>query len=342
MSQPSIPPAQTIRHLEAAVYPLFALYAAIQLDVFTPLATRPMSSDELAAALGVDATKLGMLLYVLVQAGFLTVEDGLFANGDEAAHYLVRGTPTYLRGLHSMWTSGTFAEMLVTADSIRTGIAQAKIEYTEEHRAALEAFLRGRNAMLRTSGGVFASRYDLSACRTLIDVGGGAGGFSIALAEAYPHLRIMLADLPHVTKIAQQVVGEAGVGDRIETRGVDVLMESPPGAFDAAVLCAFLQIFPVEEIRIALRHVAAAIHPGGRVYILGQMLDDSRLSPPSAVNGNLVFLNAYDGGQAYTEGEYRQWLSEAGFTNIRRDAPLGQLTICIAEKASGTRTGGAQ
>lgn len=332
MSQPSVPPPQMIRRLEEAVYPLFALYAAIQLDIFTPLATRPMSSDELATTLGVDANKLGMLLYVLVNAGFLTVRDGRFSNGDEAAHYLVRGTPTYLRGLHSMWTSATFEMMLVTADSIRTGIAQAKIDYTEENSDAEEAFLRGRNAMLRTSGGVFASRYDLSACRTLIDVGGGAGGFSIALAEAYPHLRIVLADLPHVTDIAQQVISESGVGDRIETQVVDLLTAPPPGAYDAAVLCAFLQIFPVAQIRVALRHVAAAIRPGGTIYILGQMLDDSRLSPPSAVNGNLAFLNVYDGGQAYTEGEYRQWLSEAGFENVRRHAPLGQLTICIAEK----------
>ena len=58
--------------------------------------------------------------------------------------------------------------------------------------------------------------------------------------------------------------------------------------------------------------------------------------PPWALGAadvKIMFLNAYDGGQAYTEGEYRQWLSEAGFENIRRDAPLGQLTICIAEKA---------
>lgn len=332
MSQPSVPPPQSIRRLEEAMYPLFALYAAIRLDVFTPLATRPLSSDDLATALGVDAKKLGMLLYVLVNAGFLTVEDGRFANGDEAAYYLVKGTSTYLRGLHSMWGSGTFETMLATADSIRTGIAQAKIDYTKEDSDAEAAFLRGRNAMLRTSGGVFASRYDLSACHTLIDVGGGAGGFSIALAEAYPHLRVMLADLPHVTEIAQQVIRESGVGDRIEIQVVDLLTEPPSGTFDAAVLVAFLQIFPVAQIRIALRHVAAAIRPGGTIYILGQMLDDSRLSPPSAVNGNLGFLNIYDGGQAYTEKEYRQWLSEAGFENVRRDAPLGQLTICIAEK----------
>ncbi len=30
------------------------------------------------------------------------------------------------------------------------------------------------------------------------------------------------------------------------------------------------------------------------------------------------FLNVYDEGEAYTEGEYREWLSEAGFENIER------------------------
>jgi len=334
MSQISAPPAPTIRRLEEATAPLFALYAAIQLGVFTPLATQPMSARELAAALGVDANKLAMLLYVLAHAGLLTVDDGRFANGDEAAYYLVQGTPTYLRGLHTMWSSYDLGAFLKTADSIRTGIAQAKLAYTDGNTEALETFLRGRNTMLRTNGGVFAARYDLSTCRTALDVGGGAGGFSIALAEAYPQLRITLVDLPYVMGIAQQVLAESGVADRIETQEVDLLADAPPGQYDIAVLCAFLQVFPVEEVRIALRNVAAAIRPSGTMYILGQILDDTRLTPPSAVRGNLAFLNMYDGGQAYTEGEYRQWLTEAGFINVRRDAPLGQLTICVADKAS--------
>jgi predicted O-methyltransferase YrrM len=333
MSQPSVPPPQTIRRLEEAAVPLFALHAAIQLGVFTPLASRAMAADELADALGVDATKLSMLLYILAYIGLLSVEGGRFANGDEAAHYLVQGTPTYLRGLHTMWSSGDFAANLATADSIRTGIAQAKLEYTEANSKELEAFLRGRNTLLRTAGAVFAARYDLSSCRTLVDVGGGAGGLSIALAEAYPQLHITLVDLAHVTEIAREVVAESGFENRIETQDVDLLRESPPGMYDAAVLFAFLQIFPVAEIRIALRNVAATIRPGGTIYILGQILDDTRLTPANAVMMNLGFLNIYDHGQSYTDGEYQQWLTEAGFINIRRDAPLGQVTICIADKA---------
>ncbi len=58
--------------------------------------------------------------------------------------------------------------------------------------------------------------------------------------------------------------------------------------------------------------------PGGVVHLVTQVLDDSRLSPEDAVGFNLVFLNIYDHGQAYTEQEYRDWLAEAGFVDFER------------------------
>jgi hypothetical protein len=51
---------------------------------------------------------------------------------------------------------------------------------------------------------------------------------------------------------------------------------------------------------------------------LGQIIDDSRIAPPETVVSNLYFLNIYDGGQAYTEQEYRDWLTEAGFEGFER------------------------
>ena len=50
----------------------------------------------------------------------------------------------------------------------------------------------------------------------------------------------------------------------------------------------------------------------------GLILDDSRLSPAYAVYSNLAFLNVYDESRAYTEGEYRAWLEEAGFVVLER------------------------
>jgi hypothetical protein len=48
---------------------------------------------------------------------------------------------------------------------------------------------------------------------------------------------------------------------------------------------------------------------------------------------NLVFLNVYEEGQAYTEHEYRTWLTEAGFVDIERTLLGGGDSLVVASKA---------
>jgi hypothetical protein len=67
------------------------MLAGMELDLFTPLAGGPLSAGQIADAVGVQATKLRPLLYALVVAELLMVEDGLFSNTIEAGRYLVRG-----------------------------------------------------------------------------------------------------------------------------------------------------------------------------------------------------------------------------------------------------------
>jgi hypothetical protein len=60
------------------------------------------------------------------------------------------------------------------------------------------------------------------------------------------------------------------------------------------------------------------VNPGGKIYIIGQILDDSRTSPLEAVGFNLTFINLLEAGESHTEEEHREWLSEAGFVDIER------------------------
>ncbi len=77
-----------------------------------------------------------------------------------------------------------------------------------------------------------------------------------------------------------------------------------------------------------MANVGKVVRPGGDVYILGFVVDDSRISPLETVGLNLFFLNIYDEGQAYTENEHRGWLSAAGFGEIARFAlPEGRSVI---------------
>ena len=114
----------TIQKLATAVYPSFAMLAGMQLDLFTPLKDGPMTAEDLADALGVKAEKLSPLLYALVAAELLTVEEERFANTAEADQFLVRGKSTYMGGRHGIFSQRWHA-VLKTADSIQTSEPRA-------------------------------------------------------------------------------------------------------------------------------------------------------------------------------------------------------------------------
>jgi ubiquinone/menaquinone biosynthesis C-methylase UbiE len=152
-----------------------------------------------------------------------------------------------------------------------------------------------------------------------LDVGGGSGGLAVAIVEACPHVQATVVDLPSITPITRRLVAEAGATDRIRIMTADVVHGPLTGTFDVAVLRAFIQVLWPDDAHHALKNVSTVINPGGAIYILGHILDNSRVSPIEEVGHNLACVNAYERVPAdYTEQEYKDWLTEAGFEQIER------------------------
>lgn len=325
------PRLDAIPKLEMAAHLAFAAMAGLQLDLFTPLADGPRTCQELAAALGVSLASLRPLLYALVLAGLLTVDDDRFSNTAEADQYLVRGRPSYAGGIHEIWRQRWQAEMR-TADSVRTGVAQAKMDWSTMSDDDLMAFFRGGAGTVTRGGRLTAERYDLSQCRRLGDIGGGSGHLALAMVQACPGLKATVVDLPRITAFARRFIEEAGLGERVDVISADITLEPLRVSFDFAVMKGVLQTLSPEQARLALLNAAPAIAPGGTLQIHGRILDDSRLSPPDAVAMNIVFLNLFDGGQAHTEREHREWLQDAGFVDVTRDRLPDGVDVLIARK----------
>lgn len=331
-SNDSTPPRPvTFDQLRHAVYPSFAMLAGMQLDLFTPLTDGPKNADELAEALGVNANKLAPLLYLLVTTGLLTASDGRFSNTSESDQYFVRGGPTYIGGVHEL-----FAELweaaLKTAESIRTGVPQAKHDFAAMSQEELGGFFRGLHPGAQAAGRQLAQILDLGRHRHLLDVGGGSGGLAIAACKACPELHATVVELPSIVPITKEFLAEAGMTDRVQVASVDVIERPPEGTFDVAILRFLIQVLSADQAFRAVLNVSQAIGLGGMIHIVGHVLDDDRLSPPAATCLNLVFLNLYDNGQAYTEAEHREWLQKAGFADIRRSVLPDGSTLVTARK----------
>src|SRR5215510_4217752 len=322
---------ETIEKLNSAVYPSFAMVAGMQLDVFTPLKDGPMRVGLLAEALGVNPHKLRPLLYALVTAELLTVQDERFSNTPEAAHFLVRGQPAYLgdtyEGRLMRWRA-----TLHTAETIRTGVPQAKVDYAAMPPDQLAAHYRGIHAEAVATARTLMAQHDFSSTRHRVDVGGGSGGLALTVADACPQLQATVVDLATVTPITQRYIDEAGLAERVHVMTADAVQGPLRGAFDVAVLFRLIQVLAPDQARRVLRNISQVVEPGGVIYIIGQVLDNSRLSPPETVAGNLFFLNVFEEGQAYTEHEHRDWLADAGFTQCERLLLPNKMSIVRARK----------
>jgi len=293
------------------------MLAGMQLDVFTPLKNGPMTAEQIAASIGVAPKRLRLLLYCLVAAGLLTESDGKFANTPEANQFLVKGGPSYMGNKHGS-IAHRWSSCFKTAESIRSGVPQAKLDFSNSPPQELETFLRTINVNTVPAARALLEKYDFSSVKTLADVGSGGAGLAITISKAHPHIRATAVDLPQVVSIARKIIREEHIDHRIDVIAANVVTDSVPGSYDVAVLRGFLQVLSAEDARLAVRNIGAAVNPGGKIYIIAQILDDSRLSPAEAVGFNLAFINAYDAGESYTESEHRDWLTEAGFVDIER------------------------
>ncbi len=327
----SPPQPEAITRLFDAVYPSFAMLAGMELDLFTPLKDGPLTVEQLADTIGVQAIKLRPLLYALVVAGLLTVDNDLFLNTHEANHYFVRGKPAYLGGQQELTTSN-WTSVLKTAGIIRAGGPLEKNDYHSMSQDELVALFRGLYPGAILDADRLMDQYDFSTYNALLDVGGGSGGLAIAMTQANLHLKATVIDLPLVTPITRQFVEEAKAADRVEILTADAIHDTLSGSYDVVVARHIIQVLSADDSRALLSNLATVLKPGGVIYLVGWVLDDSRVSPQNIVGYNLVLLTSYKDGQAYTEQEVHNWLVAAGFVDFERVVMSGGESILTARK----------
>jgi SAM-dependent methyltransferase len=307
----------TIERLVSAVYPSFAMLAGMELDIFTTFKDGPLSAAQVATALGMDPIRVKPLLYALVAAGLLTADDDQFQNTAESAYFLVRGRPEYIGMRHHAYRR-RWQTVLRASDAIRSGVSESPRIYAEMPLEERDSYYRGLHTEAVLAGRVLAQHDDFSPYRNLVDVGGGSGGVAIALTRAWPRLSATIVDLPGTTPVAQRNVDEAGLRDRVNVISADIVRDPLTGPYDVAVLRGVLIVLPPHAARTVLQNVHHALAPGGVIYVIGWILDDSRVSPRELATYNLQFSTALDEGGIYTEGEIRRWLLEVGFHDVVR------------------------
>lgn len=294
-----------------------ALKAAVEIDLFTAIATGHATVDTLAAHCGTDRRATRILCDYLTVGGFLTKNDGRYGLAHDVAVFLNRQSPAYLgdvtRFMHSESLLEAFRDI---AAVVRTGRTQLPGEGTvETNFQGWVDFARSMVPMMRGPAeflGVLA-RERLPGKRQVLDIAAGHGLFGICVAQNNPEAQITALDWQPVLEVAKENAQRHQLLDRYRCLPGDALAMEYGGPFDLVLITNFLHHFPHSTCVDALRRVRRAVAPGGLVFTLEFIPNPDRVSPPMPAEFAFTMLGTTTRGDAYTFDEYQSMFAEAGF-----------------------------
>ncbi len=181
---------------------------------------------------------------------------------------------------------------------------------------------------------VFANRP-----KTLLDIGGNTGKWSLQCVTHDPDVEVTILDLPGQLAKARTNIEAQGYGDRIHGHPFDLLdKDAPfPKGFDAIWMSQFLCCFSKDEIVSILKRAAEAIDDDGRVYILDTYWDRQKFELSTyCLHATSIYFTALANGNSrmYSAVDMLKCAERAGLTVEREVDNLGlSHTLFVCRRA---------
>jgi len=300
------------------------LFTFAELGVADILREKPLSADKISEKISekiskkrkVDALAMERFLNAAVSVGLLEKDDVNYKNSAVSKQFLLSENEFYLGGQIKRYSERSYPVWNdLTGHLKKWKYGETEESTPDDDDQGAEAMAEQHNLSL-LHGHALARTFDFSKYKKVLDLGGGTGAMSIGLCRSFPDLRAIVFDLPENVEIARKFVEKSNLANRIECVGGDFQKNELPEDFDVALLANFMSVADVPKNKKTLAQIFGKLPNGGACLVSGLIMDNSRLSPQTAVLFCLedICRNAPDVERS--EKVYTGWLREAGFENI--------------------------
>ncbi len=323
-----------------SMHHLPAMAVADELGVFAALEHDPATAAETAQRLGLNRRATEILFAMLTALDLLSLRDGRHELQDVTRTYLLSQSRHYwgplLRtlGVLPQQRTALFRALRATDDTdapISGRLPSRAWASGKMDRAQAEAVSRVMHCHSLAAAIGAARIADFDGVTRLLDVGGGSGCFSIAIAQHLGHIRCTVMDLPAVCEVALSYVNEGGVRDRVDTAAVDMFTEAWPRGYDGVLFSNVFHDWNAETNLFLARLAYAALPQGGRVFLHEMLLSEDGSGPVTTASFSLLMLFGTQGRQ-YSLRELSAVLESAGFIDISARETYGYFSVVSARK----------
>lgn len=311
------------------------LFAASELGVFEAIADAPKTAEVIASQTGTSSETMARLLGAACSLDLLEREGEAYKNSPLTDTFLCNGDRSmkhwvgFMADCYGPW--GSLAEAVRKGTSVAGRIADSEID-----KDSVRNMILAMRDYARGPGRAMAGVVDLKGRKRLLDVGGGPGTYSVLLAQKNPELSCVIYDLAPVAEIANELIAEEGLSDRVVAKARDYSTDEFDDGFDVVLLSNMLHQEDPEECKRILRKAHGALVPGGLLIVQLAFLNPQKDGPVWAALQSLQLQLFYEGGRAYSHQEILDMLEPCGFTNgkIQKVSLVSPESLVLATKAS--------
>ena len=329
------------------------LSACVELELFERLRTRPLATDEVARATGLDAEAAAALLRSATSLKLVQQRPGeRWSLGIHGAAFLANpGVRTMVEHHAFLYRDLADPVALLRGEADETLISMFW-DYAGARRMSFRPDADGRGtapytALMSASQAMIAEQivdvYPLAQHQRLLDVGGGDGTFLRSVATAAPDLDLVLFDLPPVAAAARERFAAArtatpdaaagATGRGVECVGGDAFEDALPTGADAISLVRVVHDHDDDRALLLLTRCREAL-PAGGTLLLAEPMARERVGDRATDAYFGMYLQAMGRGRPRTPAELQDLLERAGFRRVRDvRTPMPMLTSLLVARA---------
>jgi len=309
------------------------LFSAVELELFTHLAQRPMNAESIVTRLGLNIRGVRDFLDALVAMNLLNRDErGDYSNSPVADAFLDARKPGYVGGMLSMCDARLYKFWDTLTDALRTGRPQNEIKQNKDPKelfdalyndpAKLRQFCAAMTGLSLHTGRAIAKKFPCAEYKSFVDIGTAQGALPVEIAKAHPHLAAYGFDLPVVRPVFEEYVAKNHVADRTRFIDGDFFKDAALPKADVLVMGHILHDWDMPTKRMLLAKAYDALPRGGALIVYESLIDDARRTNVAGLLMSLNMLIETPGGFDYTGADCQQWMRDTGF----RDTWVEQLT----------------
>ena len=319
------------------------LLTAVNMNLFTHLAEKPLSGKEIQSKLGLHTRSLYDFLDTLVALGFLKrtgiKETALYSNADDTNIFLDKNKPSYIGGILEMSNNRLFSFWNNLEEGLKTGLPQCETKnggkpifeaiYADPKK--LKEFVHAMGGVQMGNFIAFAKGFDFSNYKTLCDIGGAGGNLSAQVAMNNQHMHCTTFDLPPVVPIAKENMAIFNLNDQVSVVSGDFFTDDFPKA-DVITMGNVLHDWGKDDKKTLINKAYQALPNGGALVIIENIIDDTRSENAFGLMMSLNMMIETPEGYDFTASDFDELAKEAGFKSTTVMPLTGPTSAVIAIK----------